>query len=225
MGIFDLPTGANPAKDTPVGKDEMGRTIYQAASGQTYLMPDKPKTPFPLPHPGQVDGPFQQAITDYPIIRDLGLQLKTSPSTSDNMLEYWPVGEPGDQSYPRPAGMSLDRPGVEIFSNQTRPIDVLGDVVSHELVNTDPVIKTYYEKFKNSLTDEQHQNLLGQYEYAKQNFGETRPYLDWLNVSGLPAYFRGYLFDQWPDSKQYYTEDQLKDFDNLMSYIKAPVKK
>jgi hypothetical protein len=40
MGIFDLPTGANPAKDTPVGKDEMGRTIYQTGYGAQYVMPD-----------------------------------------------------------------------------------------------------------------------------------------------------------------------------------------
>jgi hypothetical protein len=44
MGIFDLPTGANPAKDTPVGKDEMGRTIYQTGYGAQYVMPDAPKT-------------------------------------------------------------------------------------------------------------------------------------------------------------------------------------
>lgn len=44
MGIFDLPTGANPAKDTPVGKDEMGRTIYQTGYGARYVMPDAPKT-------------------------------------------------------------------------------------------------------------------------------------------------------------------------------------
>ena len=43
MGIFDLPTGANPAKDTPVGKDEMGRTIYQTGYGAQYVMPDAPK--------------------------------------------------------------------------------------------------------------------------------------------------------------------------------------
>ena len=44
MGIFDLPTGANPAKDTPVGKDEMGRTIYQTGYGARYVMPDAPKS-------------------------------------------------------------------------------------------------------------------------------------------------------------------------------------
>lgn len=43
MGIFDLPTGANPAKDTPVGKDEMGRTIYETGYGARYVMPDAPK--------------------------------------------------------------------------------------------------------------------------------------------------------------------------------------
>lgn len=44
MGIFDLPTGANPAKDTPVGKDEMGRTIYETGYGARYVMPDAPKS-------------------------------------------------------------------------------------------------------------------------------------------------------------------------------------
>lgn len=63
MGIFDLPTGANPAKDTPVGKDEMGRTIYQTDYGAQYVMPDAPKTEaqFPINFAYEMTTPQERA--------------------------------------------------------------------------------------------------------------------------------------------------------------------
>jgi hypothetical protein len=40
MAIFDLPAGARPGRDTPVGQDELGRTVYRTAIGQQYTMPE-----------------------------------------------------------------------------------------------------------------------------------------------------------------------------------------
>lgn len=43
MSIFDLPLGARPGRDTPVGQDELGRMVYRTATGQQYTMPEPPR--------------------------------------------------------------------------------------------------------------------------------------------------------------------------------------
>lgn len=43
MAIFDLPAGARPGRDTPVGQDELGRLVYRTATGQQYTMPEPPR--------------------------------------------------------------------------------------------------------------------------------------------------------------------------------------
>jgi len=43
MAIFDLPAGARPGRDTPVGQDELGRMVYRTATGQQYTMPEPPR--------------------------------------------------------------------------------------------------------------------------------------------------------------------------------------
>lgn len=43
MAIFDLPLSARPGKDTPVGQDELGRTVYRTVTGQEYTMPEAPR--------------------------------------------------------------------------------------------------------------------------------------------------------------------------------------
>lgn len=175
----------------------------------------------PLAHPGQSDGPVQAAISQYPILRDLGLQVKTSIGASNSMLEFWPPGETGDSAYPRPSSLSSNNPGIEIYSGDVRPIDVLGDVVSHYLVNTDKKIAGYYQKFQKSLTADQNVILQEQYKYAVKNNGETRPYDEWLKISGMPAYFRGYAFDQWKNTSDLYTKEQISMFDDMMGYLKS----
>jgi hypothetical protein len=180
----------------------------------------------PLFHPGQQPGPFQNALDQYPILQGLGIGYKYSPGASEgNMLEFWPAGETGDSSFPRPTSLDINKPSVEVYSDKTRPIDILGDVVSHYLVNTDPVVKKAYQDFRNSIATnpEQSQRLLEQYQYAQQNEGEKRSFGEWVNTSGMPAYFRGYTFDQWPADvkQQFYTDKQRAQLDALMTYLQA----
>jgi quinol monooxygenase YgiN len=83
----------------------------------------------------------------------------------------------------------------------------------------DPRVKGYYEQFAKSITPQQEQRLRLQYQHAQQREGEQRPYEQWREMSGLPAYFRGYAFQQWKDAAQLYTPEQLKMFDSMMSYL------
>jgi hypothetical protein len=167
---------------------------------------------------------LDQARQQYPILNKEEIQYKVSPGRSDsNMLESWPPDEPGDENYKRPGEFPLDKFGIEVFSEKTRPIDILADVVSHRLINTDPKIKEFYSDFKNSITPHQEEILRDQYEHAKEHEGEKRPYEQWKEMTGLPAFFRGYPFQQWPDdfNKRAYTPEQLKKLDAMMDYLRG----
>ena len=91
---------------------------------------------------------------------------------------------------------------------------------AHYLLQTDPKMKAYYQQFVQSLSPDQHGILKDQYTHAVQNEGEDRPYAQWREKTGLPAYFRGYAFDQWPNSQSMYTPEQLKMFDSMMTHLK-----
>lgn len=164
----------------------------------------------------------QQANSEYPILKQLGIPYTIDKGPADgSYLEFWPPDEEGDPTYPRPKTLPVGKPGIQVLRNDTRPIDVLGDVVSHYLVNTDPTIKGYYQQFQQSLTPQQRQNLVGQYKYAEKNEGEKRPFPEWEQTSGLPAYFRGYAFQQWPNAKAMYTPEQLQMFDTMIKYLRG----
>lgn len=163
---------------------------------------------------------FQQAMEKYPILQQHGIKGKVSPGAREGYLEFWPPGESGPPDYPRPKEFG-DSPGVEIYKDDTRPIDVLGDVTSHWLINQDPIVSKYYDDFKTSMTPDQRARLKEQYSYAQQNFEESRPYEDWESMTGMPGYFRGYAFQQWPEdfNQQAYTQDQRVMFDQMMNYL------
>ncbi len=163
---------------------------------------------------------FEQTLAEYPMLRDTDVLYKESHGARPGFLEFWPPTEPGSPEAPRPKEFPMGKAGVEIYDPKTRPIDLLGDIVSHHLVETDPILKTFYQQFEHSLTPRQRETLQKQYVYAKENFGEKRPYADWEKHSGLPGYFRGYAFDQWKDSERWYEPEQLKMFDQMMSYLR-----
>jgi len=160
------------------------------------------------------------AMLQWPAVAKSGVQFTYNSNDSGNMLEYWPKGETGDPSYQRPANIPIQKNGIDINSSQTRPADIAGDIVSHQLVYTDPVVKQTYANFQKSMTPEQHKIMRDQYTYARQNEGEKRSFNEWRDTSGMPAYFRGYTFDQWgPDSKSYYTPEQLQMLDSMKGYL------
>lgn len=164
------------------------------------------------------------AQQQFPILRDLGIVYKSRPGAgAGNKLEFWPSGEGGAESSPRPRDIPIDKPGVEIYDPSVGPLDVLGDIVSHHLIHSDPTVARSYKNFEQSLTPDQKKRLSEQYENAKKNAGETRDYKAWETTSGLPAYFRGYPFRQWPDefNERAYTPDQRKSLDEMMNYLRG----
>lgn len=110
--------------------------------------------------------------------------------------------------------------GIEVYNPKTRPIDIMGDVASHYLTQTDPTVKSFYEQFQQSMTPRQRDIMKEQYQHARQNEGEARPYDQWHERTGLPGYFRGYVFDQWPNAREMYTPKQIEMFDKMHEYLK-----
>ena len=165
-----------------------------------------------------------QAQKQWPILNRPDLHYKYSlQSNPQDYLEAWPPGETGTPDRPRPSDFPASGYGIEIYNRNTKPLDVLGDVTSHFLVNTDPTIKSYYQRFQQSLTPEQEQRLQEQYRHAQQHEGEKRPFAQWRQQSGMPAYFRGYPFKQWPDdfNAKAYTPEQRKMLDQMMTYLQT----
>lgn len=140
--------------------------------------------------------------------------VHSTPDNTDRELEYYGKGE-GDSPNP---GM----PTIQLFGGQ-RLRDVAGEIVSHNLARgNDQRLTGLYNHFVRSLNNPaQIQRLHEQYQWAQKNEGEARPYAQWANISGIPAYFRGYTFNQWPSSvsSSFYTPKQISLLNQVRSYI------
>lgn len=167
---------------------------------------------------------FAQAQAEYPVLQRLALGYKYNPGGGPGFLEFWPGDEAGTPEYPRPKEFSLGTPGVEVFNPKTRPIDIMGDIASHYLKDTDPIVKQHYQQFEQSLQPWQRERIQEQYAHAQSNEGEQRPFAQWYEHSGLPAYFRGYAFQQWERPEEMYTPEQMRRFDQMNQYLRQPIK-
>jgi hypothetical protein len=168
---------------------------------------------------------MDRAKKEFPILSKHDIAFKDNTLVKGpGFLEFWPSDETGTPESPRPKEFPMGKPGVEIRDPKTRTLDILGDVTSHYLIHKDPVVKQHYKEFEASMTPDQRSIMQEQYRYAKQNFGETRPYNVWYEHAGLPAYFRGYAFDQWQNAEKMYTPEQLKKLDELIKYLKSKPK-
>lgn len=205
--------------------------LFRQVGGLGALMPAKQGLgAVPQGRPTDLRGLMQQM---YPALRDAQYGLVNTPNANSdgNMLEAWPADEPGAPDYPRPEGLPMGQFGLQIFDQNTTPRDVAGDVVSHNLVNSDPTLKPLYEKFTQEfMTTPKGQAALRE-DYARaRKRGETRPLEVWAKADRIPAYFRGRVFKQWEgqlsekDWHEILTPEQLSTLDQMSSYIHGPKK-
>ena len=167
--------------------------------------------------------PFDEAVASYPALKGLDVGVVNTPIPGDfRKLEFWPPAEPGDAQYPRPQGLPIGKPGVQVISPDTTPNDIAGDVVSHYLVNQDKSLNSMYRQFLSSFgTPQASARLKEDYQYSKQNEGETRPFNDWFTTTRAPDYFRGYVFKQWPEKSysEMYSPEQRAILDQMSAYL------
>lgn len=183
-----------------------------------------------MPAPGEAS--FQQlapsslydrAVQQYPVLKKYDIGFKNNIGGGDGYMESWSPSETGTPDRPRPAEFPIGKFGVENYRADSKPSDVIADVVSHHLINVDPTVKAAYSKFAGSLQPFQQQILQDQYAHAQKNEGETRPFDSWKANTGVPGYFRGYAFQQWPSefNDRAYTPEQKQGLDSMVNYLKA----
>lgn len=150
----------------------------------------------------QTRGALAPVARQYPALKPY---LDRYDVRSGDSLEYYQAGEEWSPNPKRPV-LQLP-PGA-------RPSDVAGEIVSHDLVQDGmSALGRAYSQFQRGMTPEQEAALREQYQWAVQNAGETRPFELWRKYSGQPAFFRGNLFNQWPD--ELYTPQQRGLFGKL----------
>ena len=254
IGIGQIPKSYSGVKDllSNYGKVPEGEGAYtslgktqQAQQGsdpidafvQQYTEGGKVSTPTPVSEqtgkainlpatPIQEQNVFDKALEQYPKLKDanaVGLMSTNAPDGA-NMLESWPAGETGTPERPRPTELPQDKLGVQIFNQKTTPDDVAADIVSHSLVKTDPNLKATYDQFASSLTPEQKDFLKGDYDSAVKSEGETRPFDQWMQTTGIPSAFRGYAFGQYDQKAQQefgYTDQQKQLLGSVKPYLQG----
>jgi hypothetical protein len=173
---------------------------------------------------------LDQARAQYPVLKNYDYGYVENFQPNAGFLEHWDPGDagvspttPNSLDALRPKGLPMDKPGLEIRDPTTRPIDILGDITSHHLINSDPIVKGAYQRLQDSMTPAQQAILQDQYDYAQKNEGETGSYEDWKQRAGMPGFLRGYTFQQWPKefNDKAYTPQQRSDLDGLMGYLKG----
>ena len=170
---------------------------------------------------------FSKAKEMYPMLNKMDIGYKEAFGRGPGYLEYWPPQEEGDPRRKRPTEFPIDKAGVEVRSRATRPEDIMADVASHNMVYNDPTIKKIYGDFEKSLTDEQKSRLKEQYVHyvtqEKDPKEKTPTYEEWYQRTGLPGWFRGYTFGQWPEefTSKVYTDKQKKMLDKALEYLKS----
>lgn len=169
---------------------------------------------------GTGDNLLSQAKQQFPYLQDK--QFDYVENFTDNkdagFLEFWQPGDPGSEQFKRPENLNMDKVGIEVRNPETRPIDILGDYVSHYGVENEPRLKELYRQFESSIP----QGMLEErYQYEKEKYGEDRPFEQWKEMSGLPGLFRGYTFDQYSkeDIDRIYSPEQIKILDQVKDYL------
>ena len=201
-----------------VDPSRMTQTLASVHPLQPQMVAPAAPVAAPMEEPSVPANLFQQAVAQYPILgrQNIAYQARPKGVQPTGMLEFYSPEETD-----RPAGMPLGQQGVAVFDSKTTPLDILADWTSHYGRVKDPVVKKNYDTFVKTFTPEQNKMLKEQYKYARENEGETRTFDQWKEVSGIPAWYRGYLFNQWPKSfiDKFYTAAQLQHLNKVRPYL------
>jgi hypothetical protein len=172
---------------------------------------------------------LEQAKEMYPRLKNVDYSyLESSPTSKEDFrkLEHWPKGEPGDEKYPRPKELPLDKSGIQVLDKSISPTDVAADIVSHSLVEdkqNHPELYKLNQDFKKTLSTPEAKKSLREFYREDIERGDDRSYKDWLKQTGEATYLRGYLFKQFPESEipKHYSKKQMNILDNMDKYLRS----
>jgi hypothetical protein len=63
------------------------------------------------------------------------------------------------------------------------------------------------------------ETMQNRYKHAQKDYGEDRPFDEWNSRSGMPEYFRGYTFNQWPNAEEMYRPEDLEKLDSIKGLL------
>lgn len=202
-----------------LGATPQQKFIEGADLTSTPVSPDLIK---PIKDTPELSGLLDKAKEEYPYLKDKEFDYveNFTDDKDAGYLEFWQPGDPGDPEgkFVRPEGISMDKVGIEVRRKDTRPIDILGDYVSHYGVDNDKELNRLYTEFDKATPDEM---LRTKYKDEQERYGEKRSYEEWKKMSGLPGLFRGYTFNQYPKSEinNIYNQEQLRILDQVRDYV------
>jgi hypothetical protein len=194
--------------------------------GQRTMYPDDPTNvsaqtsqPLPMPPPDPGAQLWQQTVKQFPALKNYPIDFAFTPKEGGDMLESYPPEEED-----RPSYLPKGRFGVEVFNPDTSPMDVLGDVISHYGVYHDPKVQALYKQFQDNIPPEGQAALKDLYREAQGDDEEKRPYAEWLKMSGMPAYLRGRLVNQFKDTDYpgAYSPQQMQAIQQMQQYYGIP---
>ena len=83
---------------------------------------------------------YQQAKLKYPILAKTNYVIVRTPDDgSGRKLEHFPPGERGSKQFARPNQIPMNKFGLQLMG-AVNADDVAGDIISHNLVKTDPFL-------------------------------------------------------------------------------------
>jgi hypothetical protein len=175
-------------------------------------------------------GPFDDEVSSitkaYPALAPYdwsGVDSRAKGISNGRQLEFYP---PEDPDNPTPG-----KPTIEVFNPELQgealKQAILGDML-HHLPSVDPGWAALRQKFLQSLTPEQDKKNKEEYAIDREQYGETAPYDQWMQMSRLDAYLRGYLTpdknDNWskPIGKSpAYTPEQLQLLEQMREHLEG----
>lgn len=209
LQVFELGTQAEREAAGTLAPAEGGTTVPLLDDARALTQPPAAQGP-PPPPAGSI---ASQALETFPVLRELGIQFIDSTKEGQQdfrKIETFPADE---RDNPRPG-----RPTIEQFDPNLTPQIIAAESL-HLLKDSDPTVKRLRSEFVASMTDQQRERLRGQYKHAQKNFGESRPFDKWAEVSGLDQWFGGFIGGVW--SADVYTEEQLDLFQRLDGYLRG----
>jgi len=148
---------------------------------------------------------------EYPMFSDITVRdLRDQGTLDERRMEYY---SPEDS----PTGEEM----IDIFDPELQGEELQNAIIG-EFLHSAPKRSKEYAELRDVIqsikTPQQIQDDISRYEYAKENYGEKRPFEKWLDVSGLDAFIRGYAVKQW--DSEYYTDEQKLVIDMMMDIVR-----
>jgi hypothetical protein len=167
------------------------------------------------------DLPMEDALKDYPRLKQYNFEAAFSPGAERNEagggLEFF---HPEDDMNPRKGS-----PYIEVYNEnlggQELADALFGDAL-HLLPDVDPEFSDMREEYWGSRTDDQKAIDQRAYERGQREYGESRPFDKWADMSRKDAHLRGYLApdqrNEWAGS---YSPDQVAILNRMRDYLKT----